>query len=290
MKTNPSALRISAVLHLLAHHADVTFTLAEITRHLGFNKSTIHTLLMTLVDTGMLEKHSDSSYSLGREMVVFGQAALSQHRAVAIARREMNPLAAATGLNCGIAIVSGQDIVSLGNTDPQRARPVWTTPLVPPFGSVFLAWSEESEIEQWLARAGPISNVARARLLRALKAVRSLGFQMTHPIDRIALNLEFTKMSGRDDTRISRAIKTIVGDLEQAAHYLFTTTRSKDLIRPELISAPVFDQEGKVVLAMALSGFKRPMASREIRSIVGRLRSATKLVTNSIGGNAPVES
>src|SRR5262249_22143705 len=61
------------------------------------------------------------------------------------------------------------EMVIVGSAGRPRERSIPTRlgqriPLVPPLGAAFIAWSQETEIERWLARAVNVSDDRRRRL------------------------------------------------------------------------------------------------------------------------------
>jgi DNA-binding IclR family transcriptional regulator len=273
---------------LLARNPARSFTLSEIARRLLLNKATAHALLNTMAGVGLLERHTDFTFSLGREMIALGQAALSRHRVVGFARQEAATIAAQTRMNCTVSIYSGEHIVIVGNSGPLPEVGSAATPLVPPFGSVFLAWSKEEEVEAWLARAGNISEAARETLLSALDGVRKLGFHMTRPIDRMGLFLEFARIDGyADDRGLARSVRKVMGDLSKNAPYTLTQFQKDEATLPELIAVPAFGPDEDVALALTISGFSCPLTAEQVFDYVRILRSSCDRITALGGGRLP---
>src|SRR5205823_1625778 len=73
-------------------------------------------------------------------------------------------------------------------------------PLVPPLGTVFVAWSSPSEIDEWLRRLGP--SAADAELTRyreAVETVRQRGYSLG--LEVVAARDLVDKESGRGARR-----------------------------------------------------------------------------------------
>jgi DNA-binding IclR family transcriptional regulator len=280
--------RIYDILGLLSRHPDANFGVSEIARRLALNKATTHSLLVSMTEVGFLQRHSDLKYSLGRELVALGQVALSRHRAIELACKELTALERSTGLNCAVSICSHDQILVVAISPWAVVAAGAATPLVPPFGILFLAWADETAIEAWLARAENLSPSAKASLMRELENVRKLGFQMSLPIDWRGLLNELAKIDGRrDDRRLARAIRKVIGNVGQDAGYTVAALRSREKVLPELITAPVFDAEGRVALAITLTGFTRALPMAKINAIARQLRASCSHVTRSSGGRPP---
>ncbi len=108
-------------------------------------------------------------------------------------------------------------------------------PLVPPIGTVFLAWARRDLVGRWLANMDTTAGAAqRQRTLDALAIVRERGFA-------VALATAPTSNGGP-------------GRLEVDDYLLFDLDERQRLPIGH-IAAPVFDPEGSVQLALTVAGF-----------------------------------
>lgn len=287
-RRNPTVTRTAEVLRLLSKQSHSRMSLSDIARRLEISKSTAHSIVLSLADAGFLLRHSDSSYSLGREVVAIGQAALRRHRALAVARREMELLAEETGLDGAVSVATDTEIVIVGHTDPNAVWVGTRAPLAPPFGGMYIAWSPRPEIERWLGRAGPTHAQTRTRLLRGLAAVRRMGFHIATPIDWLALKAELWKLEGtHDNEQVNRVIREVVGELGSSEDYMVTSLGPRTRIKPYTMSIPVFNASGGIEVAVTLNGFRDLMTSQEIRQLAARLQTAAQHVADAIGGSIP---
>ncbi|MER3452150.1 MAG: IclR family transcriptional regulator, partial [Acidimicrobiia bacterium] len=163
----PATERTIAIVEFLASEPERPFSLSELARRLGLNKATAHAVLGALVDAGWLLRHPvDKTYTLGPALVGIGTAAAGRHRTmVEFAEPEMHRLSEELGLQCFASAVVGEEILILarvGATTPLGVTvPVGQRlPLVPPLGTVFMAWAPEAEIDAWLHRLGPSATAA----------------------------------------------------------------------------------------------------------------------------------
>ena len=144
---SPAVDRAVAVLNHLAAAPRQRFTLSELARDLDLNKATAHALLATLVDVGYLVRHDDDkSYALGPALIALGNAALASSPAATLAQEPMDRLAQELDLSVVASAAIGGEIVILASAGTPRplginVQPGLRMPLVPPLGTVFVAWS-----------------------------------------------------------------------------------------------------------------------------------------------------
>ena len=284
----PAVDRTVALLEFLAAHPNEAFSLSELARRIDINKATGHAMVTALTEAGYLLRHPvDKTYSLGPALIAIGTAAgARQFEIVDYARSEMDQLSRELRVQCVASAAIGDEIVLLAcSGDPEPlglSVPVGQRlPLVPPLGTVFLAWESTDAIDRWLRRLGPRSgNVALAQYREAVATVRRRGY---------SLGLEPAPPSGPHRRRELRdaAVEVvehphdeyILLELEKAASY-----------RLSHIAAPVFGADGRVALALTLMGFRHQLSADQVPELADRLRAAALAVTRSIHGRVPSEA
>ena len=164
----PAAARTTEILDFLASHPGRSFSLSELSRRLDINKASAHAICHALCEAGYLVRHpTRKDYSLGPATIAVGQAARSQNPALDFARDEMGELAVELDLGCFACGAMGDEIVILDRAGHRRPFGVdvavgHRVPLVPPLGTVFVAWSPPEEIDEWLRRVGALDDRPRA--------------------------------------------------------------------------------------------------------------------------------
>jgi DNA-binding IclR family transcriptional regulator len=285
----PSAARTVALLDFLAARPTERFGVSELARRLGTSKATLHALVATLTDAGYLLRHPvDKTYSLGPALVAVGNAAASvQLDVVDHARGEMRRLADELDVLCVASAVIGGEIVILGREGDlgplaPDVRVGHRLPLVPPLGTVFMAWSPDGEIEAWLQRTGPSASPERiARFRAAVNAVRDRGYSLALEVDaRVQIG---RALGGRDNEVDASQLARLVDELGHE-EYVLAELEHAASYRLSMIAAPVFGADGSVVLALTLFGFRASLDPVEIRRLAQRLVDATRVVTKSIHG------
>ena len=135
--------------------------------------------------------------------------------------------------------------------------------LVPPVGTVFLAWATRDRVDQWLAGIGDgATGAERARYLDALAIVRDRGYS-------VALGSAFDH-----DTAEARDIDD----------YLLFELDEKARLPVTHIAAPVFDPAGTVRLALTVVGFHDRLTAQDLPVVAERLLAATRQVARRSWG------
>lgn len=283
----PAVDRTVAVIEFLAAHPDRAFSLSELSRRLGLNKATAHALLNSLTEAGWLIRHpAKKTYALGPALVTVGAAAAARQRElVDFADAEMHALADELGLQCVASAVIGDEIVILARAGRANSLEVSVPvgqrlPLMPPLGTVFVAWAGEEEVEAWLRRVGPgASPRQRARYRAALAAVRARGYSVALEAD--------TRARLAASIRDRREVEAL---LEKLGHeeYVLAELDDGSSYQVSLLAAPVFGADGRVALALTLLGFRGEIEATRVPHYGERLKAAADAVTRAIHGRPQV--
>ena len=282
----PATERTVALLNFLAARPDEAFTLSELCRRLSMNKATAHAMVAALTDAGYLLRHPiERTYSLGPALVAVGNAAAARRfEVVDYARDEMRAVAEQLDVQCVAAAALGDEMVILaasGQAPPLGAavRVGDRVPLVPPLGTVYMAWSAPAEIDRWLRRLGPQATEEELeRYRRTVATARARGYSVAlEPEARLRLA---HALRDRDE------VDAVVEDLGHEEYNLLELDRTTSY-SVSVITAPVFDAEGRVALTLNLVGFRRPLPGAEVPAVGERLRDAGLTVTRTIHGRVP---
>ena len=282
----PAIGRTIALLNFLTSHPDETFSLSELARRLEMNKATAHAMLLALTEAGYLLRHpATKSFTLGPALISVGNAAAArQFEVVDYARDEMRRLSDDLGVQCVASAAIGEEIVLLGRSgDPEplglSVQVGQRLPLVPPLGTVFLAWSGQDEIDRWLRHLGPgAADEQLARYRRAVAAVRRRGYS-------IGLDASRTHVPP-GPRQLRDAAAQVVAEVPHEEYILLELERSTSY-RLSHIAAPVFGADGRVALALTLMGFRHQLTAELVPEHAERLRAATRTVTQAVHGRGP---
>lgn len=284
-RRTPAAQRVVAVLNHLAALPDQSFTLSEIARDTDMNKATAHALLATLVDASYLVRDSaDKSYRLGPALIAVGNAATEGFPAATLAKGPMQAVTDALDLECVGSAAIGDEIVIMASTGTTRPlgmniRPGLRLPLVPPLGTVFVAWEGRERIDRWLSGLGPDTDTADLdRYRQALQVVRERGFSVG--------------LGGDEQQRLVESLQADGGHARPPAapgeEYALTELADAREYRINHIGAPVFGPDAKVVMALFLIGFRGQIPASDVPGYAEQLVAAADSVTAELGGRIPV--
>ena len=282
----PAVERAVQILDFLADHPTDSFSLSELARRLDMNKASAHATLNALVDAGYLLRHpTRKDYHLGPRLMTVGEAARNQFPVVEFARGELRRLSDDLGMECVASTAVADELVIVDRAGPVRPIGVSVAvghrfPLVPPMGTVFMAWAPADEIDEWLRRVGPEADEAELdRYRQALAAVRERGFSAGLDADTTR-DLSET-LAGRDEAG-RRDIAAMAHD-----EYQLIELEGADEYRLNTLGAPVFDAQGRVVLGLFVAGFRGAQTAEQIPDLADRLMKAAGAITDSVLGHLP---
>ncbi|MDX1510973.1 MAG: IclR family transcriptional regulator [Nitriliruptorales bacterium] len=280
----PAIERTVAVLNHLAANPSQQFSLSELARELDLNKATAHAMLNALAEAGYLTRDPrDKSYGLGPGLIAVGTAALEANPAARVAQGPMEQVSRELELECVASAAIGGEIVILESAGVARPlgisiQPGLRLPLVPPLGSVFVAWAGSDEIDRWLSALGPAASADDLdRYRQALRVVRERGYSVGLGGDEQQRMVE--SLTASDG--ISRA-PTAPGE-----EYALVELADETPYRINHVGAPVFGPDGRVEIALFLIGFRGEIRASEVPAYAVRLKEAADEVTAAIGGIIP---
>ena len=275
------------ILDFLADHPTDAFSLSELARRLEMNKASAHATLNALIDAGYLLRHpTRKDYHLGPRLMTVGEAARNQFPVVEFARDELRRLSDDLAMECVASTAVADEMVIVDRAGP--VRPIGVTvavgfrfPLVPPMGTVFMAWSSPDEIDEWLRRVGPtVDDEELDRYRLALAAVRERGFSA-------GLDADASRDLSEALARRDAAGRRDVGAALTHDEYQLIALERSDHYRLNHVGAPVFDAEGAVALGVFVVGFRDALTADQVPDYADRLMKATDAITESIHGRRP---
>jgi len=280
----PAVERTIAVLNHLAAHPDEKLTLSELSRDLQLNKATLHAILNGLAEAGYLVRDpARKSYGLGPALIAVGNASAASFASVDYALPEMQALTDELGLDCVASAVIHDEIVILARTGTPRpfgvhVLPGQRLPLVPPIGTVFVAWSPEEDVEHWLSLLGSSAGrTATERHRKSLASVAARGY---------SVGLEGGGRASRSTEGRTLTLQESIQGLK-TEEYAPLQLDAGATYRANHIGAPVFGPEGDVEIALFIIGFPGPITGKDIDRIADKLKAAAERVTKGIHGRSP---
>lgn len=238
------------LLRLFSHESP-TLTFAEIQKRSGLKKTTAYRLLLTLEETGLLERDPETrGYRLGVALFELGSVVMSQMELRKLSRPVLERLARETGETAYLLVRDGYEALCLERVEGTRfLRSLFLDvgkrmPLHMGAGPrVLLAWCSSQEVDEVISVKGlvawtPNTIVDPEALRKDLALVREQGY---------ALSLE---------------------DVTPAAAAL---------------GMPVFDHRGQVVGAISISGLYLHFRGSQLQEYLNHLRLASNELSRKLG-------
>jgi DNA-binding IclR family transcriptional regulator len=276
-KMSPSADRTIRILNHLAEHSEQAFTFSELRRELGMSSGTLHALLASLVQASYVRRNPERlTYSLGPAVLALGAAARSGYRLADDLMPEMERLSSELGLTCHAAVAHHDEMVVIARSGPvepfgRRVRVGERYPLVPPFGTAYVAWSDATSIDAYLARSEPALRPRdRERCRQALENVRQRGYSVSlNPSTRHRVG----QLMDGTDTWSDRDLGALLSELAHEEYVLADVHpgSSYDVVA---MTAPVFGPDGSVLALLSLANFPHAISAEDIPGLAVRLHEA----------------
>ncbi|HET9732334.1 MAG TPA: helix-turn-helix domain-containing protein [Acidimicrobiales bacterium] len=289
----PAASRAVSILSFLTAHPSRGFTISELVQHLGMNIASAHATLAVLQDSGFVVRDPvHRTYILGPAVAATGFAALEQHPAVVAAIDQAEILAAELGVETGVTALAGRDVVFLARRGPVPLNtavgyPGDRSPLLAPIGAVFMAWADDGSVEAWMERAG-VKGAAARTLRRVLAETRSRGFSV--PLQTISSPAVMEAIERvRNDPADEQAEHHLTGALQRTDEMLllFDGLGPRDEVTFKTVAAPVFDEIGRVLLSISITGPEGPVPVEEVMRLGRRLAQSAAIATREGRGRIP---
>jgi len=199
--------RAGQLLEVLARH---DAGISEMARETGLHKATVHRLIRTLEQTGLVQVTPDGTrYRLGLRLAEFGSQALARLDLREVARPHLRELRDRTRLPVHLAVLDGTEVVYIEKLDsPANLRmasyvgarnPIYCTSL----GKAILAALPEDKADQLLAQVPLVPRTANTivdpgRLALQLAAVREQGYSLDNEENEDGIRCVGAAVRGRD--------------------------------------------------------------------------------------------
>jgi flavin reductase (DIM6/NTAB) family NADH-FMN oxidoreductase RutF/DNA-binding IclR family transcriptional regulator len=218
---------------------------------------------------------------------------INQLRSADVARIELERLAAETGLEAGAQAAVGEELIYLASAGTLKGEHPSThvgvrVPHVPPWGSLFVAWSGDDVVERWLGRlSSPPAKEDREAYLRTLEWVREHGWVVTFHSDEPALEQAMDDLfsSNANTPEQQRRLRALIESTgPRRDDHQLEPGRNYDV---RLISAPAFGPSGEVALVLRLQISAKQLPAAQVTALRDQLLTSAHNVTAALGGNWP---
>lgn len=304
-RPSPQTERLVSLLELLGAADTPSMTLAEVTRRLGVNKSSCHSMLATLHRAGWLVRDSDTrAYRLGPALIAVGHRAADGFPAVELARPVMADFARRYGCHCVALSVAGARGTVVDQVrdvrSPSLELPTGEIALRPPLGTVIYAWEDEATVRRWLSAESAATRRHHMAVLELTRRrqfsvelatppevrLRQLVAELREGLVREVSTTPTAADAGWSGASIGDMVDRLVSDLAQKAsiqEFLPLTLTPTGEYLVSSLGAPVFDHTGRVVLCLNLLGFPAMVSGAEIERIGRELAASTFELSEAAG-------
>jgi DNA-binding IclR family transcriptional regulator len=267
---SPVAARAARVLKVLADDPASTLGLSEVARRVGISRASCQTLLLALVDEGVVRRvQPGPTYGLGAVLVRLGEAARASMDVIDVAAAELGALRDRFEATAIVSAASGDEVVVLASQPFAHPHGYSVSAgtrltLAAPVGPIYVAWADDAAVERWIDRADPaLTATQRSRARADLHTIRERGWSATVRVPRSAGRdpHEVQELSERDANELRGRKLTVIG-----------------------ISSPVWQVGDAPACALALTAFPRDLTIREVRAMAAALKEAADHVTSQVGG------
>jgi DNA-binding IclR family transcriptional regulator len=311
-RPSPQTDRVATLIELLATEGTTSMTLAEVTRRLGVNKSSCHSVLTALLERGWVTRDPASlAYRLGPALIAVGRRAAEGFPALELARPVMDEFAHRFGVHCVALGIAGDRGTLVGQVRDLRSTstelPMTDIALRPPLGTVIYAYEDEATVDQWLEGEPPDAQRHHRAVLELTRRrhysvelatppetrLRNLVAQLREDLTRQATSpgTEGDADAGRrGEDSIGQMVDRLAGELasmERFEHFLPLRLDPDGEYLVSSLSAPVFDRSGRVALTLSLLGFPGLVSGALIDRTGAELAEATAGITRQAGGTVP---
>ena len=245
-------------------------------RHLEVASSALPLLFFQ----GGYGKFSPSSLAAGTAPDLVGLL-----RMVDLARPRMEALSAELDLDLTAQCFSMEESVVMASASPPHSAVVpsrvgWRLPLVPPVGSVLMAWAPAGRVESWLSALQPTSKVTAAQVRESLAIIRARGYSVAAaPSFSYDLHLALDSLDETDHATRRRILRQFVDQMDG-----YDPTDLDEAAKTGLhhVAVPVFDPSDQPIMALNAVNLPSGLTADDTQRIAGRLRIAAGDITTII--------
>ncbi len=237
---------VELLLLLGRHRRDMGVT--ELAKELGVQKSTIHSLLQTLMLRGFVRQTDSGRYTLGYGLIRLGEACAEQLDIREIARPLMAELANESQEIALLAVLSGTELIIIEKVEPQR--PFF---IIPKFDFSITLHS---------------TAIGKVLLANAPPAI--VGEVLQRGVER------FTPYTLTDREVLQK-------ELAQVREQGFAVGCNETIEGVTCIAVPVYDAAGKVAAALSVSSASRVLAAQRYETLVRLLKEKAGKIARRLG-------
>lgn len=214
----PALPKAFAILDLVGREAGIGFT--AIQKTLGLPKSTVHQLISTLRDLGVLQPTADGGYLLGLKLCELGTLAADQRTIERVALPYLKALSQEVAMTCHLGVLEGDAPIYLAKVEAEQ----------------------DIKINTWVGK--------RLSLYRSSLGKTLLAWQPDAARERLISQIEWVARTPKSLPDAAALREHLVGVRARG----WATDDEEDMLNVRCVSAPVFDRQGNVVAAISAVG------------------------------------
>ena len=243
-----AVLRAIALLKVFTDER-ASWSLAELVKHSGLNKTTVFRLLTALQSEGLITHNGDTdTYSLGSEMVVLGGRALRANDLRSASRSELKALARATGESASLEILVDREVLIIDEVQGEHLL----------------------SSGQWIGTRWPASATSTGKAILAYLPSAELEEILQEPLLRYTTDTITSMESFRRELAKVRQRGYAVANEELETGFV-------------AIGAPVRNHHGEVIAAISIGGPAVRLGSQRIGQVGRTVRQSAERLSARLG-------
>lgn len=221
----------------------------EIARLLDINSATVHNLLRTLMDTGLIEQHHETKkYRLGLGLVRLAGTKLAQLDVVTASAEPMKDLLNKTGETISLAVLYGDELVYLAKMESLQAV----------------------RVASRIGGGAPLHASAHGKSLLAFLDDDSINRLLTPPL------LSYTAATVTD-------VRTLRAELKQIRVQDYAVDRGAYLPDVNAVAAPIRDSSGHVIASLAIVALASRFPAAKVKTYAALVKNAAGRISSALG-------
>ena len=220
--------------------------LGELSDRSGYPKSTVHALLSTMRDRGLVTQRDDGRYALGLRLFEYGSAVSRGFDIGTLSRPYLERLASLTGANAVISMIDGSGVVSFDYAASATGIQIMPEigvrlPLhATSQGKLMLSYLPPKKAQGLLQKRGmppytPHTIDGPEKLLRELEAIRARGYAIEDGEYKIGLRSVSAPVF--DSVKEAKYVLTTIGFFRRVASDEFSSAIENTVEQARRLSA-----------------------------------------------------
>jgi IclR family acetate operon transcriptional repressor len=258
LQTTPAPMveRAFRLLDVLSESED-GLTLSDLARVLGMSKGSMHGLLKTLENSGVIELSEDRRYTLGPHVYDLAQSYVQRAGLRRFALPTMRRLAADTG-----------ETVLLGRVESECTRVIECVRDESESPGMHIAARRGTRVHLLAAATGPL-------ILASWPCSQREAFLSTHDLPR------FTERSITDPERYLAAV-------EAAARARVSMDREQYLAGVNAVAVPIYGPGTSLAALLWIVGFASHFDEKAMQNAARQMRAEAEQISQALGAPQPV--